>query len=206
MKILTHSSAGRWAVPMLVGIALTFGVFASAQSAPALQGIILVDRNAIMNESAAGQEIVRQVQDMRKKIEDDLKKKADTLRVQEQQLASQQSLLTQDAFEQKARVLRDQQVALQREADEKSRQLQNGYLTASNTIWQAASPILDALLKEKQATLMLERTAVVKGSVDLDVTAIALQRLNEKLPTVKVTLVGAQAASAAPAAAAKATP
>ncbi len=192
MTKLYNFSFRHWALPALAGLAMATGAVLhtpSVQAAPSNMGIILVDRNAFFIESLAGQDINRQVQDMRKSIEDDLTKKADQLRTSEEQLAGQQGVLTQDAFEARAKTLRQQRLSLQREADEKSRQLQAGILKAQNTVWQSASPILDDLLKENQATLMLERGAVVKGSVDLDVTAVALQRLNTKLPKVKVELV-----------------
>lgn len=192
MKQLHITSIRRWGILALVGLAVTAGATSYAQSAQtttASMGIVLVDRNAFFIESLAGQDINRQVQDMRKGIEDDLTKKADQLRTAEEQLSGQQGVLTQDAFEARAKTLRQQRLSLQREADEKSRQLQAGILKAQNTVWQNASPILDDLLKESKATLMLERSAVVKGSVDLDVTATALQRLNSKLPKVKVELV-----------------
>lgn len=160
----------------------------AAQTAQTNMGIIMVDRNAFFVDSLAGQDMSLQVQEMRKTIEDELTKKVDQLRTEEEQLVNQQGLLTPEAFETKAKTLREKRLALQREADDKSRQLQAGILTAQNKIWQATSPILDDILKEQQAILMLERSAVVKGTVDLDVTATALQRLNDKLPKVKVEL------------------
>lgn len=195
MKNINFGKYGRFAVPALALAAFSLGVLSNAQSAPSTAGIILVDRNAFFSESLAGQEIGKQVQTLRKSIGDELGKKDQQLRTEEEQLAGQQSLLTQEAFEAKARQAQEKRVALQREADDKTRQLQGGILTAQNKIWQAVAPILDDILKEKQAFLMIDRAAIVRGSADLDVTAAALERLNQKLPTVKVDLI-AQAGGA----------
>lgn len=192
MKTIRRLLSSRLLAWAAIVVAFGLGALAQAKSAPADLAIILVDRNAFFAESNAGQDVARQVQEMKQQIEKNLNSKANELRIEEEQLMSQQSLLTQDAFEAKAQKLRDKRLALQREADQQGRLLQNGVLKAQDRIWQTASPILDSILKEKQAVLMIDRSAIVKGSVDLDVTATALQRLNQKLPAVKVELVQPQ--------------
>ena len=192
MKTLRRLLTGRLLAWAAIVVAFGLGALAQAKSAPTDLSIILVDRNAFFAESSAGQDVARQVQEMKKQMEERLNGKAEKLRIEEEQLMGQQSLLTQEAFEAKAQKLRESRLALQREADQQGRLLQNGVLKAQNQIWQAASPILDSILKEKQAMLMIDRSAIVKGSVDLDVTASALQRLNQKLPAIKVELVQPQ--------------
>jgi Skp family chaperone for outer membrane proteins len=150
--------------------------------------IVTVDRQSFFFDSAAGKEIAKQVKGLKEEIEGDLTKKAEAFEIEREQLAGQQSILTQEVFEQKAKQLQEKYVALQQEAATKERQLRAGMAKAQNEVWQAVSPILDAILKEKSATLILERSVIVKGAVDIDVTATAMQRLNDKLPTVKVAL------------------
>lgn len=196
MNTLRRYVSSRWLSWAAIGIAFGLGALAQAKSAPTELPIILVDRNAFFAESKAGQDVARQVQEMKQQIETDLNKKAEDLALEEQQLMQQQAVLTQEAFESKAKKLRDSRLALQREADQKGRALQDGVLKAHDRIWQTVSPILAAILQEKQAVLMIDRSAVVKGSVDLDVTAMALQRLNKELPAVKVELARRQPAQA----------
>lgn len=152
-------------------------------------GIILINREALLVESKAGKDMADQIQTIRKGIQDEIEKKVEKLRSDEEALAAQQSILTQDAFEEKRKALGARRQELQQEADGKSRQLQAAVVTAQGKVWQAVSPILDALLIEKKAVLMLERDAVVRGTMaDLDVTAVAIKLLDEKLPSVKLEL------------------
>lgn len=155
--------------------------------------IITVDRNSFFVDSAAAKDIAKQVKTLREGIESDLNKKMESLTTERDQLAGQQTILTQDVFETKAKQLQERFVALQAEAETKQRQLQAGVAQAQAKILEAVSPILDAILKEKKANLMLERGVIVKGAVDIDVTATAMLRLNEKLPSVKVELAQARA-------------
>ena len=53
-------------------------------------------------------------------------------------------------------------------------------------------------MAERGANLLLDRNAVVLGTVDVDVTGVAIARLNQTLPTVKVMLDAAAAGAAAP--------
>ena len=58
---------------------------------------------------------------------------------------------------------------------------------ANAEIEKALRPILNAILAERKATVMLDRGVIIVGSVDIDVTANAIQRLDQVLPAVKVT-------------------
>jgi len=43
-------------------------------------------------------------------------------------------------------------------------------------------------MAERGANMLIDRNAVVMSTVDIDVTQTAIQRLNQKLPQVKVNL------------------
>jgi len=209
MKNLRLTKFGRIALPaMAAGVAYAIGAFTFAQSAPAGIGVIYVDSNALYTESKAGQAVSTQIGTLKKTMEDDLGKKAEKLQLEQKQLEGQQSMLSQDAWQAKVREAQEKQMSLQREADDKQRQLQAAIQTARSKIWQAAGPVLDDLLKEKQAMIVLERMVVLRGTTDIDVTAQAVDRLNQKLPTLAITVpaVAPAAAGAKPAPAAAGAP
>lgn len=172
---------------------LVMGTAATYAQADSNAKIITVDRNSFFVDSEAAKDIAKQVKTLREGIESDLNKKMEALTTERDQLAGQQTILTQDVFEEKAKQLQERFVALQAEAENKQRQLQAAVAKAQSKILEAVSPILDEILKEKKANLMLERGIIVKGAVDIDVTATAMLRLNEKLPSVKVELAQAKA-------------
>lgn len=53
----------------------------------------------------------------------------------------------------------------------------------------ALGPILQGIMAERGANLLLDRGAIVMGTGDFDVTRLAVQRLDQKMSTVKVNLV-----------------
>jgi outer membrane protein len=71
-------------------------------------------------------------------------------------------------------------------------------LKARQQVEQALGPILQAIMTERGANLLLDRNAVVLGTVDVDVTGVAIARLNQKLPAVKVVLTPLPPGAAAP--------
>jgi Skp family chaperone for outer membrane proteins len=198
MNIARSLTFGRFLIPGAAALAFAVGLMAShVQSAPTGIGVVYMDRNALFNESKAGQDVAKQIGALKKSMEDDLGKKNDALTLAEDQLRNQQSLLSQDAWQAKVKEAQDKRMAFQHEADDKQRQLQSAILSAQAKIWQAAGPLLDDLLKEKQAAIMIDRAAVVRGTTDIDVTAAAIERLNQKMPALKVDLPAPQAAAAA---------
>ena len=200
MKNLRFNKIGRNAMPALAaGIAFVFGALSFAHSAASNIGVIYVDSNALYTESKAGQAVASQIGALKKSMEDDLGKKAEKLQLEQKQLEGQQSMLSQEAWQAKVKDAQEKQMSLQREADDKQRQLQLAIQSARSKIWQAAGPVLDDLLREKQASIVLERMVVLRGTTDIDVTAMAVERLNQKLPTLKID-VPAAAPAPAPAA------
>ena len=52
----------------------------------------------------------------------------------------------------------------------------------------ALEPILKQLMVERGANMVVDRSAVILSTVDIDVTPVAVQRLDKTLPHVKVEL------------------
>jgi Skp family chaperone for outer membrane proteins len=151
--------------------------------------IIVIDRGAVMRASKVGQDIVRQINAYTEQAEKDLKGRGIALRQQGQQLQQQLAILSADVKARKMKEFQAKQNGLQAEAQKKQNLIQGGFIKARGQVEQALGPILQGIMAERGANLMLDRNAVVLGTVDVDVTGLAVQRLNQKLPTVKVELV-----------------
>ena len=59
---------------------------------------------------------------------------------------------------------------------------------ARQSVEQALGPILQGIMVERGANMLVDRNAVVLSTVDVDITATAIQRLNQKMPNIKVNL------------------
>lgn len=151
--------------------------------------ILVIDRNAILRASKVGQSIVQQVNAFSQAAEKEFKGQADSLRSQEQQLQQQVAILAPDVKAKKIKAFQAQQQAFQQKVQTRQAQIQGGVLQARQQVEKALGPILHGILQERHANLLFDRNAIVLGTVNIDVTGLAIQRLDQKLPYVKVQLV-----------------
>jgi len=151
--------------------------------------ILVIDRNAILRASKVGQSIVKQVNDYSQAAEKEFKGQASSLRSQEQQLQQQIAILAPDVKAKKIKAFQAQQTAFQQKVQMRQAQIQGGVLQARQQVEKALGPILQGILRERHANLLFDRNAIVLGTVNVDITGVAVQRLDQKMPYVKVNLV-----------------
>ena len=186
-------SAAAFALATVVSTFSAGAAPAPAQPAPAASTpapvILVIDRNAILRASKVGQSIVKQVNDYSQAAEKEFKGQANSLRSQEQQLQQQVAILAPDVKAKKIKAFQAQQQAFQQKVQTRQAQIQGGVLQARQQVEKALGPILQGILRERHANLLFDRNAVVLGTVNVDITGVAVQRLDQKLPFVKVQLV-----------------
>ena len=188
-------SAAAFAVAGTISV-LAVGAASAQQPAPAKPAsgtpapvILVIDRNAILRASKVGQSIVQQVNGYSQAAEKEFKGQADSLRAQEQQLQQQVAILAPDVKAKKIKAFQAQQQAFQQKVQTRQVQIQGGVLQARQQVEKALGPILQGILNERHANLLFDRNAVVLGTVNVDITGVAVQRLDQKMPYVKVQLV-----------------
>lgn len=151
--------------------------------------IIVVDRAAILRGSSVGQDIVRQVQAYTTTAEKEFKAEQDALQKESQTLQQQVAILAPDVRAQKIKAFQAKEAAFKQKVETRQSLIQGGVLKARQQVESALGPILQGIMQERGANILLDRAAIVLGMVDIDVTQLTIQRLNQKLPTVKVQLV-----------------
>ena len=176
---------------------------AAAAAAAAASGqprIIVIDRNYILQRSSAGQDMLNQVQTLSKTAETEFKNQEQALATEAGQLQQQMAIMAPDARDQKEKEFTNKQQAFQGRVQQRQAEIQAGFNKAARQVEVALEPILKAIMVERSANMVLDRSAVILSSADVDVTPVAVQRLDKALPHVKVELTAVPPAGAAPAA------
>jgi outer membrane protein len=207
-KVLAASAATMFATAFIITSGLAQPAAAPAAPRPAAPAagkagpavILFVDRGAIVRNSAVGKDMFKQVESLAKKMETDYKPENDKLQSDIQALQAQFQVLAPDAREAKRKELEARRQAFQKKIQDRQGDIQGGMNKARQQLEATLGPILEQMMVERGANLLLDRSMVVLGSVDLDVTQVAIQRLDRQLPKVTVT---PQKPAAAPAAAAR---
>jgi outer membrane protein len=152
--------------------------------------ILVIDRSIILRASKGGQDIVRQVNAYTAQLEKDFKGQGASLRSQYQQLQQQAAILSADVKARKVKDFESKKSSLQAAAQKRQSLIQGGFYKARQQMEQALGPILQGIMKDRGANMLLDRSAVIMGTdPTIDITAVAVQRLNDKMPTIKVELV-----------------
>jgi outer membrane protein len=175
--------------------------FLAAASAPALaanppppmpQRILLIDRQAILRFSKVGQDVAHQIEVYGNQAKADIAGQQKALQAEAQQLQQQIAILAADAKAQKVKAFEAKQAGLQAGAQKKEQAIQGGFLVAQQTIAKTLEPILQSLMQQRGANMILDKNALVYASPDavkaFDITQPAIEQLNQKLPGLKVSL------------------
>jgi Skp family chaperone for outer membrane proteins len=169
---------------------LTVMVSSVALAAPTPQPkIVVIDRTAVLRSSKVGQDIVRQINAYTDQAEKDLRGQGAALQKDGAAFQQQAAILSAELKNRKLKELEARRAGLQAQAQKKQSLIQGGFIKARQQVEQALGPILQGIMAERGANLLLDRNSVVLGTVDVDITGLAIQRLNQKMPTLKVELV-----------------
>ena len=200
----------RWAMAALAVTTLAFGVSgayaqpapAKPAAAPAAAGkpapaavILFLDRGTVLRKSAVGTDMYKQVEALAKKMESDFAPENKKIQADIQALQAQADVLTPQARQAKVKELETRRQALQKKVQDRQAAIQGGLANSRTQIEKALAPILEKLLTERKANLLLDRGLVVLGATELDITQTVIDRLNKSLPKVTVTPVAPKAAA-----------
>jgi outer membrane protein len=151
--------------------------------------ILVIDRNVIIRVSKAGQDIVKQANNYMVSAQKEFRAQGEALQKEGRSLQQQIAILAPDVKAKKIRDFQGKQAAFQRKVEARQGLIQGGVYKARQQMEQALGPILQGIMQERGANLLFDRSSVVLGTVNVDITGTAVQRLDQKLPTVKVQLV-----------------
>jgi len=160
--------------------------------------VIVIDRQFILARSLAGQEMMTQAQNLSKTSEAEFKAQEQQLVTEAGQLQQQLAIMAPDVRDQKEKEFTTKQQAFQGRVAQRQAEIQAGLGKAGHVIEVALEPILKALMAERGANMVFDRGSVILSTVDVDVTPVAVQRLDKALPHVRVELTAVPGAVPAP--------
>jgi Skp family chaperone for outer membrane proteins len=211
------------AIAALAAASIAFGsVTAMAQPAPApakpaaapaagakpapTAVILFLDRATVLRQSKVGKDMYAQVENLAKKMETDFAPENKKLQDDVQALQKQAQVLSPEVRQQKVKELETRRQAFQKKVQDRQAAIQAGLANSRTQVEKALGPILEKIMTERRANLLLDRGLVVLGATDLDVTSTVIARLDTALPKVTVTPVAPKAPAKAPAKPAAAKP
>jgi len=183
---------------LLLALALA-SLSTAAFADPPQPKIVVLDRAAIMQFSKAGQDIAKQMQTYSAQAKSDLQSQGRALEAEERNLQQQVAILAPDVKAKRIAAFQAKQQALQGQVAKKDEQMRYAFALARQQMEAKLGPILQGLVKARGANMVLDKQAVVFATQGgFDITADAINQLNQQLPTLKVNFSVTPPAAPAP--------
>ena len=159
------------------------------------QSVLVMNEQRILRESAVGQHITSRLEAIGQEIQAELEPQQASIQAESEALNAELSALSEDAIRQRPD-LASRYEALQRDAAgfEQTRRIRAQELAATEQ--QAMRPVLPMLqevlqeiVNERNADVLIDRSTVVYARDSVDITASAIERLNQRITTTPVNRV-----------------
>jgi Skp family chaperone for outer membrane proteins len=172
--------AGVWARAIIGGLALAAQVQAQE---PALAPILTLDQDRFFLESDFGRAVLDRERTATAELEQENKRIEADLVAEEQALTEQRKTLSPEEFAAKADAFDAKVERIRAEQDAKAEALTEGRDKDRQAFLQAAVPVLGALLGEKRATAIFDKSQVIVALSAIDITDEAIAKVNAALAT-----------------------
>ena len=166
-----------------LGVGMTSAVAQSdTQVQPAVRGEILtIESDRLFADSAFGQRVLRDIEAQQSILLAENRKIETELAAEEKRLTELRKEMTPEDFRAVADAFASRVEEVRQEQDAKARSIGEMRERQQALFIQAADPILLALMREAGATVILERRAVFFSAESVDITNLAIERLNRTI-------------------------
>ncbi|WP_282060571.1 OmpH family outer membrane protein [Roseobacter litoralis] len=176
--------------PLVHGLALAVFCAVSAQAQPLVRApiespILTIDSDTLFEDSRFGRQTIEEFEKRGAALASENRSIEEALEAEEKDLTALRASMTPiefrtlaDAFDQKVQETRRTQEA-------KNRELNSELESRRVMFLNAAAPVLEQLMREAGAAVVLERRSIFISSNAVDITQIAINRLNVVLNGVE---------------------
>lgn len=156
---------------------LTLGGAGQAQDQPT-HGVLIVDQDRVLAESAPAQQLRGIERSRREALSKRIEEVRKSLEAEEAEIARIRDQLTPDEFEARFRAFDQRAREARQEVQRANEALQAQMIAARGQLKQALTPILQAIVEERGATVLLNAQSVLMARDKVDVTLEAIERFS----------------------------
>ena len=166
-------------------IVVTFLLIVSTY-AFAEQKIAYMDMKFVLNNSKAGKGAQDFLQKSFKQNQEKYRKEGESLRNEEKDLLKQKAELTKEEYQKKTDILRKKVIDYQSQRRASLDKITNQRATARNSLLKELDPIINEYIKENNISLIIDKKNIIKGSDELNITDLIIEKLNKELPSLNI--------------------
>lgn len=143
--------------------------------------ILTLDTERLLTESAAGRAIDDDLAEKSAALATENRRIEAELTAEEKDLSDRRAKLTSEVFKAEATAFDEKVKRIRGEQDAKLLRLQQASEQARRSILQAANPVLASIMQDTGAVAILEKGSVIAALQTIDVTDLAIERLDEAI-------------------------
>lgn len=148
--------------------------------------VAIVNIQLIMQKSKAANTVRDQVNQKKEAFQNELNQREKQLREEDQALAKQRNVLSQEAFQKQYTAFREKAANAQKEVRVKRAKLNEGLARALSDIQTKVTSIVEEIAREKGFDVAISGAQVLYAAQSQDITTEVLDRLNREMPNVNV--------------------
>ena len=148
--------------------------------------IVYVDTDKILNESNVGKNIKKQVDVINDKNISKFKKIEEKLKTEEKKISQQKNIISKEEFEKKVNALRINSNKFNKDVNDSKKDLMLKKNIAIKKLLDNLTPILSEYALENSIHIILQKSHIIIGREDLDVTDSILTIVNKKVKNIKL--------------------
>ena len=150
--------------------------------------IAIVDVQEIMRESLPAKSVRTQMEALARKEQATFAEEEKALRTRDRELQQQRAILTPEVFGERQKALQTDIGLLQRKSRNLRVTLDQAFQRTMDQIQLVLFDELRKLSTELDLNLIMNRSQIVIAVDDFDITKLALERLNKRLPSIELNL------------------
>jgi len=151
---------------------------------PVIPGVCVFYSQRLMAASMAGQSVNARMQQLVNDVDGELQPYQTSIQAEAQALQQGANTIPQAEQQQRGQALRQRAQEAQQLRQTREEELRYTLAEQRRLITVAVEPILTAIYREKGCGLMLDRESVFMLNTDMEVTDLAISRLNGTLPSL----------------------
>ena len=176
------------AIAAVVGVSLGFTPAAAQETAAKDVPIIIatLDVPTLFTTSKAGKGLVAELKKRSKSTSEEMSTKEKALSTRKKQLDVNRASMPKAEYDKQMAALQKDSEAFRKEATQKRRALSKAQEAGYDQIRKVLDVVIKDIADKRGLTLIVDRSAVVLGADEWDITSEVKKALDAKLPAVKI--------------------
>ncbi len=177
----------RLMIALLLGTLVAGGpISAALAQQPSAFRFAVLDMERVRGTAAAVKSIRSQLETYMQSFRAETQREEQQLRTAQEELARKRTILSQEAFAAERQKLEQKLGEAQQRLQRRQQSINQVRGEAMQTVLQSLQEVVQGIATERQLTLIVRRRTTVYADPRYDITDEVLQRLDARLPSVKV--------------------